>query len=142
MVSTNLFKLMDALFDGAFSTYQQSETFLTYPPTNIYTTKERNNIVVEMGVAGFSEKELKVYYEGGQLIVEGVKEKKHYEREYIVRNLSKRQFKFSLPLPNNKYDVDNIEVVFENGMLEITIPLITEKKTFPLKTFSLESKKK
>jgi len=132
----NAFKLLDALFDGFLSFSSKSDHFLSYPPTNIYVNGERNGVIIEMAVAGFSESDLKVYYDEGRLVIEGKKPKDDDPKEYIVRNLSRRDFIVKLPVPVSKYDPDKGEVNLKDGILTISIPFRekkgTEKKLFPI----------
>ena len=68
---------MDSYLDNFFNSY---ETITNYPPYNLIHV---NNVesVLEIALAGFSKKELKVYTEYGKLIVEGKKEEKEKESE-------------------------------------------------------------
>ena len=61
---------MDDYLDRFFNNY---ETTTNYPPYNLI---HLNNVesVLEIALAGFGKKELKVYTEYGKLVVEGQKE--------------------------------------------------------------------
>ena len=48
--------------------------------------------MLEIALAGFSKKELKVYTEYGKLIVEGSKETKETGSEYVHQGLAQRSF--------------------------------------------------
>ena len=48
--------------------------------------------MLEIALAGFSKKELKVYTEYGKLIVEGQKETKETGSEYVHQGLAQRSF--------------------------------------------------
>ena len=60
-----------------------------YPPYNLIHV---NNVesVLEIALAGFSKKDLKVYTEYGKLIIEGKKETKETESEYVHQGLAQR----------------------------------------------------
>ena len=64
---------MDDYLDRFFN--NSYETTTNYPPYNLIHV---NNVesVLEIALAGFSKKELKVYTEYGKLIIEGQKETK------------------------------------------------------------------
>ena len=82
---------MDDYLDRFFNSY---ETTTNYPPYNLIHV---NNVesVLEIALAGFSKKELKVYTEYGKLIVEGEKESK---RDIIRVCPSRRKPKIFLSL--------------------------------------------
>ena len=79
---------MDDYLDRFFNNY---ETTTNYPPYNLIHV---NNVesVLEIALAGFSKKELKVYTEYGKLVVEGKKEEKEKESEYVYQGLAQRSF--------------------------------------------------
>jgi HSP20 family molecular chaperone IbpA len=85
-----------------------------YPPYNIYTEKDVK--VIEIGIAGFSEKDIKVFFdEDGYLVIEGNIEKQ--EREYNHRGLSLKRFKRKFTV--DKFKVQN--VVLKDGILKIAL---------------------
>ena len=76
---------MDDYLDRFFN--NSYETTTNYPPYNLIHV---NNVesVLEIALAGFSKKELKVYTEYGKLIIEGSKETKETGSEYVHQGLS------------------------------------------------------
>ena len=70
---------------------------------------------LEIALAGFKKKEVKVYTEHGKLIVEGKKEEKK-ENEYVHRGMAQRPFQSGWQLTD---DVEIKEVIFEDGLLSI-----------------------
>ena len=73
---------MDDYLDRFFNNY---ETTTNYPPYNLIHV---NNVesVLEIALAGFGKKELKVYTEYGKLIVEGSKETKRQDPSMSIRD--------------------------------------------------------
>ena len=73
---------MDDYLDRFFNDDYSSN----YPPYNLIHV---NNVesVLEIALAGFSKKDLKVYTEYGKLIIEGKKETKETESEYVHKGL-------------------------------------------------------
>ena len=122
---TNIYRAKDLaeLFDkittnsiGLDRTIQNfwESTNASYPPFNII--KEINHeSTLEIALAGFKKKEVKVYTEHGKLIVEGKKEEKK-ENEYIHRGMAQRSFQRGWQLTD---DVEIKEVSFEDGLLSI-----------------------
>ena len=102
---------MEDYFDRIFDLH---ETTSNYPPYNLVTV---NNVTsrLEIALAGFKKKEVKVYTEHGKLVVEGKKEEKK-ETEYVHRGMAQRSFQRGWQLTD---DVEIKEVSFEDGLLSI-----------------------
>ena len=78
---------MDDYLDRFFNAPTQTSN---YPPYNLVSI---NNVEsrLEIALAGFKKKEVKVYTEYGKLVVEGKKEEKE-NVEYQYKGLSNRSF--------------------------------------------------
>ena len=122
---TNIYRAKDLaeLFDkittnsiGLDRTIQDfwESTNATYPPFNIIQENNHES-TLEIALAGFKKKEVKVYTEHGKLIVEGKKEEKK-ENEYVHRGMAQRSFQRGWQLTD---DVEIKEVSFEDGLLSI-----------------------
>ena len=76
---------MDDYLDRFFN----MDTTSNYPPYNIV---QINNVEsrLEIALAGFKKKEVKVYTEFGKLYVEGKKEKSKVDGEFIHQGLAQR----------------------------------------------------
>ena len=85
-----------------------------YPHFNIIQENNHES-TLEIALAGFKKKEVKVYTEHGKLIVEGKKEEKK-ENEYVHRGMAQRSFQRGWHLTD---DVEIKEVSFEDGLLSI-----------------------
>ena len=106
---------MDDYLDRFFNSY---ETTTNYPPYNLIHV---NNVesVLEIALAGFSKKELKVYTEYGKLIVEGEKEtNRETSSEYVHQGLAQRSFQRAWTLSD---DVEVREVQFKDGLLTVKL---------------------
>ena len=105
---------MDDYLDRFFNSY---ETATNYPPYNIIHV---NNVesVLEIALAGFGKKELKVSTEYGKLIVEGSKETKDTGSEYVHQGLAQRSFTREWALSD---DVEGREVQFKDGLLTVKL---------------------
>ena len=122
---TNIYRAKDLaeLFDkittnsiGLDRTIQNfwESTNANYPPFNIIQENNHES-TLEIALAGFKKKEVKVYTEHGKLIVEGKKEEKK-ENEYVHRGMAQRSFQRGWQLTD---DVEIKEVTFEDGLLSI-----------------------
>ena len=105
---------MDDYLDRFFNNY---ETTTNYPPYNLIHV---NNVesVLEIALAGFSKKELKVYTEYGKLIIEGRKETKETESEYVHQGLAQRSFNRAWTLSD---DFEIRDVTLEDGLLTVKL---------------------
>ena len=124
---TNIYRAKDLaeLFDkittnsiGLDRTIQNfwESTNATYPPFNIIQENNHES-TLEIALAGFKKKEVKVYTEHGKLIVEGKKEEKK-ENEYVHRGMAQRSFQRGWQLTD---DVEIKEVTYEDGLLSINL---------------------
>ena len=87
-----------------------------YPPYNIVQV---NNVEtrLEVALAGFKKKEVKVYTEFGKLIVEGNKEEKE-DKDLVYKGLAQRSFQRSWGISD---DTEVQKVEFEDGLLTVTV---------------------
>ena len=122
---TNIYRAKDLaeLFDkittnsiGLDRTIQNfwESTNASYPPFNIIQENNHES-TLEIALAGFKKKEVKVYTEHGKLIVEGKKEEKK-ENEYVHRGMAQRSFQRGWQLTD---DVEIKKVTLEDGLLSI-----------------------
>ena len=99
---------LDTYFENIFNVTNQ----VNYPPYNIVHV---NNVEsrLEIALAGFKKKEIKVYTEYGKLVVEGTKATKA-EEEYLHRGLASRSFRRDGSLSD---DIEVKNVTFADGLL-------------------------
>ena len=105
---------MDDYFDRFFNSH---ETVSNYPPYNLVQV---NNVesLLEIALAGFTKDEINVYTEYGKLIVEGKKEEKEKESEYVYQGLAQRSFNRTWSLSE---DIEVREVLFKDGLLTVKL---------------------
>ncbi len=115
---------MDDYFDRVFGVEAQS-----YPPYNLVQVNEDES-QLEMALAGFTDQEVKVYTEKGNLVVEGKKVQAD-DREYVHRGMAQRSFTRTWSISE---DTEVSNVTFENGLLVVTltrvIPEARQKRYF------------
>ena len=102
---------LDSYIDQFWQTTAQ-----TYPPFNIVQHNNHESSL-EIALAGFNKKEVKVYTEHGKLVVEGKKEEKK-ETEYVHRGMAQRSFNREWQLTE---DVEIKTVTFEDGLLTVDL---------------------
>ena len=104
---------MDDYLDRFFNAPTQTSN---YPPYNLVSI---NNVEsrLEIALAGFKKKEVKVYTEYGKLVVEGKKEEKE-NVEYQYKGLSNRSFNRVWTISD---DTEVRDVKFQDGLLTINL---------------------
>ena len=102
--------------DDYLNQFWEGTTTSNYPPYNLI---QLNNVEsrLEIALAGFSKKEIKVYTEYGRLIVEGTKEDTK-DAEYVHRGLAQRNFNRTWTLSE---DTEVREVQFKDGLLTVKL---------------------
>ena len=103
---------MDEYFDRLFSLH---ETTQNYPPYNLVHLSEVESLL-EIALAGFKKKEINVYTQDGKLFIEGQKEDKETETNYVHKGVAQRSFTRAWTLAD---DTEVISVDFEDGLLII-----------------------
>jgi|TARA_B100001142_G_scaffold323126_1_gene372611 molecular chaperone IbpA len=103
---------MDEYFDRLFNLH---ETTSNYPPYNLVTISEVESRL-ELALAGFKKKEVNVYTQDGKLFIEGQKEDKETETNYVHKGLAQRSFTRAWTLAD---DTEVRSVDFEDGLLII-----------------------
>jgi len=119
---------MDGYFDRIVNNLH--ETTQNYPPYNLVKESEVRSRL-EVALAGFAKAEVNVYTESGKLFVEGQKEDKETETEYIHKGLAQRSFTRVWTLSD---DTEVSSVEFSDGLLVVTlskvIPEAHQKKVW------------
>ena len=111
---------MDDYLDRFFNLH---ETTQNYPPYNLVHLIETLSRL-EIALAGFKAKEVKVYTQTGKLFVEGKKEDKETDAKFIHKGLAQRSFTRQWTLAD---DTEVRSVSFEDGLLEVELgKVITE----------------
>ena len=122
--AANLPELMDRIqrnsigLDDYLNRFFNETTTENYPPYNIIQV---NNVEsrLEIALAGFKKKEIKVYTEYGKLHVVGKKEEKDNNKdEFLHRGLAQRSFERAWTVSD---DTEIKEVQFEDGLLTIKL---------------------
>ena len=105
---------MDEYFDRLFHLH---ETTSNYPPYNLVQVSNVESRL-ELALAGFRKREVLVYTQDGKLFVEGQKEDKETESNYLHKGLAQRSFTRAWTLSD---DTEVRSVNFEDGLLTVTL---------------------
>ena len=121
--AANLPELLDKIsknsigMDDYLNRFWESETSTNYPPYNIV---QINNVEsrLEIALAGFKKKEVKVYTEFGKLYVEGKKEESETVGEFVHKGLAQRSFSRVWTVSD---DTEVRGVEFTDGLLVVAL---------------------
>jgi len=105
---------MDEYLDRFFNIH---ETTSNYPPYNLVQVSNVESRL-ELALAGFKKEEVHVYTEYGKLFVEGQREDKESDTNYVHKGLAQRSFKRAWALSD---DTEVREVAFEDGLLTVRL---------------------
>ena len=105
---------MDEYFDRLFNIH---ETTSNYPPYNLVQVSNVESRL-ELALAGFKKKEVYVYTQDGKLFVEGQKEDRESDTNYVHKGLAQRSFTRAWTLSD---DTEVRSVEFEDGLLTVTL---------------------
>jgi len=121
--SSDLPELMDKIMknsiginDDYLDRFFNVTTQTNYPPFNLVNVSNEISRL-EIALAGFKKKEVKVYTEYGKLYVTGSKEEKD-ETEYVHKGLAQRSFERAWTLSD---DTEVRDVSFADGLLTVTL---------------------
>ena len=106
--------------DDYLNRFWDLDTSSNYPPYNIVQV---NNVEsrLEIALAGFKKKEVKVYTEFGKLYVEGKKEESATVGEVVHKGLAQRSFTRAWTLSD---DTEVRQVSFTDGLLTVELSKI------------------
>lgn len=108
---------IDEYFDRIFNLHETSSNYPPYNHVQVSNIESR----LEIALAGFRKEEVHVYTEHGKLFIEGQKEDKESDTNYLHKGLAQRSFKRAWTLSD---DMEVKEVTFENGLLVIHLKKI------------------
>ena len=103
--------------DDYLNRFWDLDTTSNYPPYNIVQV---NNVEsrLEIALAGFKKKEVKVFTEFGKLYVEGKKEESKDVGEFVHKGLAQRSFQRVWTISD---DTEVRSVKFEDGLLTVEL---------------------
>ena len=103
--------------DDYLNRFWDLDTTSNYPPYNLVQV---NNVEsrLEIALAGFKKKEVKVFTEFGKLYVEGKKEESKVDGEFVHKGLAQRSFQRVWTISD---DTEVRSVKFEDGLLTVEL---------------------
>lgn len=130
-------KLMDEVFSAAedFSTVMQDRLnfdprkefypFYSYPPANIVMNDDKS-MLFEFALAGFNREDIELEFRGDYMVLSATVpqelrggEDAHYlKRRLKLKDVNEQKYY----VPEDKFDRDNANAEFNNGLLRVTVP--------------------
>jgi HSP20 family molecular chaperone IbpA len=96
----------------------------SYPPMNVYLTKDKE-MVFEFALAGFSEKDVDIQFQGDYMVFSAKSPKmspeddvRYFKRRLKFKEIDNQRYF----VPEDKFDREHTKAVFKNGVLKVTIP--------------------
>ncbi len=105
---------MDEYFDRLFNLHETTSNDPPYNLVQISSVESR----LELALAGFAKKEVLVYTQDGKLFIEGQKEDKETDTNYLHKGLAQRSFTRTWTLAD---DTEVTSVNFEDGLLTVIL---------------------
>ncbi len=131
----DMFNRFDSFFDSDMRMINQTN----YPPYNIVKTG-KNKYDIEVALAGFSKKDIKVEVESGKLTIESVTKdksdniKSDEDNDILHKGISKRSFKRVWTISE---DVKVSGAELKDGLLKVSMEKIVPEKD-KLRTISIK----
>lgn len=132
----NAFSLFDSLWgDGDFFNGEPLLMFSGYstpqfPPVDIEFDKETKDMYFTFALAGYQPDEIDVKFEENYLVLssEIISKEKDENKAFYKKGIKKTSFSVKYAVPVTKYDTDNTEASFSDGLLKIKVPAREEIK--------------
>lgn len=137
----NAFSLFDALWDSefpindspllSFSGYSTPQ----FPPADIEFDRETKDMYFTFALAGYKPEEIDVKFEENYLVLssEIITEKKDESKAFYKKGIKKTSFSVKYAVPVTKYNTEETEASFSDGLLKIKIPAKEEIKPKQIK---------
>lgn len=118
----DMFNYMNTAFEKNLDDYATN-----FPPTDIYVIEEDGTLVFELAVAGYKPEDIRITFSGDSLQISDVKEGKldkveEKKRRFFKNRIARRDFSLKYSLAPGKFDTENAEASYADGILKIEIP--------------------
>ena len=133
------FEIFDEIFKDFDFFLRESPTVkelysVSFPPANVYIKQESKDLVFEFALAGYSQDDIDISFEGDKMFLEITKTSKEDSKDYYlhrgIKMSSQKRWYF---VPLSKYKVEDAEAKFENGILTVNVPAKEEAKPRKIK---------
>ncbi len=117
-------RMFDSFFERPFGSHSLQlfdEEALFWPKVDVYETEKE--IIISAELPGMEDKDIDISLNGTALTISGKKENEEVEKgqSFYRRERSYGTFRRSIELPGEIKE-DQIEAVYEKGILKVTVP--------------------
>jgi HSP20 family molecular chaperone IbpA len=107
----------------------KTQNYVADYPKSAYYITDKGDHILQFATTGFTRKELKLEIKDDILFIRGEKENTHKDDSIkeMYNYIAQRKFKIAYQL-SEKLDSDKITTSYENGLLEVIIPLSEESQ--------------
>lgn len=99
----------------------------SFPPADIYE-EDSGELVLELAVAGYSEKDISIKFEDNHLNLQLEAFVSPEGRKYIQKGIKGCKYQTKYYIPVSKYEVGKAEAKIKDGILSVRIPVREESK--------------
>jgi HSP20 family protein len=126
-------RMRDGFCGGTFGGQTDFFPSYQYPPANFYLTP-RKELVLELALAGFDEKDVSVQFRGDSLLFSAKAPQtpddagvQYFKRRLKMRDIEEQRYY----VPTDRFDQGKAEAGFHNGLLRIVVPPRQEGEAQP-----------
>lgn len=105
---------------------QSKSRFDFIPKVNI--VKNSNSYILDIELPGIQKEDISISLKNNQLIISGEKRIRDSENEYIKIETNYGKFERIFNIEEKLFNYEEITSTFNNGILEITLPLLEIKE--------------
>jgi HSP20 family protein len=123
----------DDFFTKDLLEFPLRKTSSTAPSVNI--KEDDSKFIIEVAVPGMNKTDFSVNIDGDTMTISSVKEDKQEEKNerYTRREFYYSSFKRSFTLPEELINLEKITANYDNGILKVELPKLTEAKASRVK---------
>lgn len=133
LIVTILLKGEDmSLYKSPFETFSALDEFLnqavfipskqSFPPYNILRSKDGNEVIIEVAVAGYDQDELDVEITDGNLHIKGSVKERTEDYDFIQHGIARRKFQLDFRISNH---LEAVSADLDNGMLTVKLKRVS-----------------
>ncbi|MFT4758472.1 MAG: HSP20 family protein [Paraglaciecola sp.] len=135
-VGTSIDSFLDSFFNGNVNHFADVNFSTTSPSINI--VESENEYKIELAAPGLGKSDFSLNLDQDLLTIEAkIEDKKEETKEkYVKREFNFTSFKRTFTLPDT-VNANNINAIYEKGVLSVVLPKKEEAKPLPAKTIAV-----
>lgn len=117
--------ILDDLLNSGLSAFEDRKGL---PALNV--KEDDKELCLELRVPGMKKDDIHLDYKDGILTISGERNEEKEEKDkdkYLRREFSSYSFHRSFELPEDRYDVEQAQAAYTDGILEVTLPKKEQK---------------